>query len=175
MGLEIPRNTFTGDSFTASITGILSELYPEEVEFDVESATSSIVLPLIDGLPTALQAEAVIAGNNFMALQRSLYPEMDDEDILEMVGEDGGSFEEYITFEMNETFSAKFANDPLLQDLFEAAGGAIKFFRGMLPADPDVDFNVNTFFKTLPQHVRDLQGAGDLEGKFDGIDPDIRL
>ena len=173
MGLEIPRNTFTGDSFTASITGILSELYPEEVEFDVESATSSIVLPLIDGLPTALQAEAVIAGNNFMALQRSLYPEMDDEDILEMVGEDGGSFEEYITFEMNETFSAKFANDPLLQDLFEAAGGAIKFFRGMLPADPDVDFNVNTFFKTLPQHVRDLQGAGDLEGKFDGIDPDI--
>ena len=30
---------------------------------------------------------------------------------------------------------------------------------------------MNTFFKTLPQHVRDLQEAGELEGLFEGIDP----
>ena len=174
MGLEIPRNTFTGDSFTASITGILSDLYPRGVpeDFNVYSAISDMVLPLIDGLPTDLQRQAVIAGNNFMALQRELYPEMDDEAILAMVGEDGGSFEDYVTFEVNETFSANFANDPLLQDLFEAAGGAVKFFRGMLPDNADLDFNVNTFFKTLPQHVRDLQEAGELEGMFEGIDLD---
>ena len=175
MGLEIPRNTFTPDGFNSSMTGILSELYPsipEPAEFDMDSALSGMVLPLIDGLPTDLQRRAVLAANSFMALQRDLYPEMDDEAILAMVGEDGGSFEDYVTFEVNETFSASFADDPLLQDLFEAAGGAVKFFRGVLPADSDVDFNVNTFFKTLPQHVRDLQEAGELEGLFEGIDPD---
>ena len=174
MGLEIPRNTFTIDGFNSSMTGILSELYPsipEPAEFDIDSALSGMVLPLIDGLPTDLQRQAVLAANSFMTLQRDLYPEMDDEAILAMVGEDGGSFEDYVTFEVNETFSATFANDPLLQDLFEAAGGAVKFFRGVLPADSDVDFNVNTFFKTLPQHVRDLQEAGELEGLFEGIDP----
>ena len=174
MGLEIPRNTFTPDGFNSSMTGILSELYPsipEPAEFDIEPSISEIMRSLIEGLPTDLQRQAVLAANSFLNLQRDLYPEMDDEAILAMVGEDGGSFEDYVTFEVNETFSANFADDPLLQDLFEAAGGAVKFFRGVLPADSDVDFNVNTFFKTLPQHVRDLQEAGELEGLFEGIDP----